>query len=183
MLHRSNVKAGETVLVTGASGGVGSAAVQLAKRRGARVVAITSPAKAEAIRRLGADVTIGRSDNPKAVLGPHQFDAVIDIVGGEGCESRLEALKPGGRYAIAGAIAGPLAEIDLRTIYLRDLTLLGCTFQEDEVFENLVGYIERGEIRPVVSQVYPLAEIVQAQQDFTEKGFIGKLVLIPPQES
>lgn len=182
MLHRANVKSGETVLVTGASGGVGSAAVQLAKRRGARVIAITSSAKAEAIRALGAEMTIDRDDNPNTALGPRQMDVVIDIVGGDGCQLRLDALKPGGRYAIAGAIAGPLAEIDLRTIYLRDLTILGCTFQDDVVFENLILYIERGEIRPLVSQVYPLADIARAQKDFTEKGFIGKLVLIPPQE-
>lgn len=183
MLHRAQVKVGETVLVTGASGGVGSAAVQLARRRGAEVIAMTSDSKAPAIRELGASRIIGRDADPLAVLGPRAVDVVIDIVGGDGTERRLETLKPGGRYAVAGAIAGPLAEIDLRTIYLRDLTVLGCTFQEDAVFENLVGYIERGEIRPVVSQVYPLADIAQAQQDFLSKGFIGKLVLIPPQEN
>ena len=86
----------------------------------------------------------------------------------------------GGRYAIAGAIGGPIAEIDLRTLYLKDLSLLGCTFQEDEVFENLIGYVERGEVRPVVSRTYPLDEIARAQEDFLQKRHIGKLVLVPP---
>ena len=68
----------------------------------------------------------------------------------------------------------------MRTLYLKDLTLIGCTFQEDIVFENLVGYIERGEIRPVVAKTYPLAEIARAQEDFLAKKFTGKLVLLPP---
>lgn len=182
MLHRANVQAGETVLITGASGGVGSAAVQLAKRRGAHVIAITSPSKADDIRKLGANRTIGRDADPLKELGARSVDVVLDIVGGEMTAQRIETLKPGGRYAIAGAIAGPLAELDLRTLYLRDLTLLGCTFQEDAVFENLISYIERGEIRPLVSKTYPLSAIAEAQQDFTSKGYIGKLVLIPPQE-
>lgn len=80
----------------------------------------------------------------------------------------------------AGAIAGPLVGLDLRTLYLRDLTLFGCTFQDDVVFENLVGYIERNEIRPVVAKTFALADIAIAQQAFLDKQFTGKLVLIPP---
>ena len=80
----------------------------------------------------------------------------------------------------AGAIAGPVVEFDLRTLYLRDLTLIGCTFQDEGVFENLGSYVERGEIRPVVAKTYPLADIARAQADFLAKGFTGKLVLLPP---
>jgi NADPH:quinone reductase-like Zn-dependent oxidoreductase len=116
------------------------------------------------------------------VLGARQVDVVVDMVGGDGCGRRMELLKPGGRYAIAGAIAGPLANLDLRTIYLRDLTVFGCTFADDVVYENLIRYIERNQIRPLVSKIYPLSAIKQAQQDFLEKGFVGKLVLTPPQE-
>ena len=107
-------------------------------------------------------------------------DVVVDLVGGPRWPQLLEVLRRGGRYAVAGAIGGPIAEIDLRTLYLRDLSLFGCTFQEDEVFENLIGYVERGEIRPVVSRTYPLGEIAQAQEAFLTKGHTGKLVLIPP---
>ncbi len=81
----------------------------------------------------------------------------------------------------AGAIAGPMVELDVRTLYLKDLTLIGCTFQDDVVFENLVGYIERNEIRPVVAKTFALADIAMAQQTFLDKKFTGKLVLIPPE--
>ena len=80
-----------------------------------------------------------------------------------------------------GAIAGPLVQLDVRTLYLKDLTLMGCTYQEAGVFENLVGYIERNEIKPIIAATYPLEEIVKAQQRFLEKNFVGKIVLIPPQ--
>ena len=179
LLHRAGVGA-EHVLVTGASGGVGSAAVQLAKRRGARVTAVASASKADRVRSIGADGVIDRNCDPVAALGPGSVDAVVDVVGGEVWPRLLDVLKRGGRYATAGAIAGPLVQLDLRTLYLKDLTLVGCTFQDDIVFENLVRYIEADEIRPVVSGTYPLGEIAAAQEDFMNKGFFGKLVLIPP---
>jgi NADPH:quinone reductase-like Zn-dependent oxidoreductase len=180
MLQRASVREGQRVLVTGASGGVGLAAVQLAKRRGASVVAVCSPTKAEEVLAQGVDRAVDRGTDLVAVLGPESVDAVVDIVGGSQVPHLLELLRPGGAYAIAGAIDGPHAEIDLRTVYLKDLRLLGCTFQDDEVFENLIGYIERNEIRPVVSGTYPLADIAQAQQDFLAKKHAGKLVLLPP---
>ena len=179
MLHRAKLGA-ERVLITGASGGVGSAAVQLAKRRGAHVIAMCGRSKMEDVKSLGADQVIDRSDDPIAALGADSVDMVVDLVAGDGWPRLLDVLKRGGRYATAGAIAGPLVELDVRTLYLKDLTLIGCTFQEDAVFENLVGYIERSEIRPVVAQTYPLAEIHAAQEAFLSKRFTGKLVLIPP---
>ena len=179
MLHRAGVGA-ERVLVTGASGGVGLAAVQLAKRRGATVIAVCSPAKAADVLAEGADMTLERGADLASALGHNSVDVVVDIVGGSQTADLLELLRPGGRYAVAGAIGGPLVEIDLRTVYLKDLSLLGCTFQDDEVFENLVAYIERNEIRPVVSKTYPLSAIAQAQQDFLSKKHTGKLVLLPP---
>ncbi|MCR9255623.1 MAG: alcohol dehydrogenase family protein [Alphaproteobacteria bacterium] len=179
MLHRAGLGA-ERVLITGASGGVGSAAVQLAKRRGAHVIAQCGAAKADAVKALGADETVDRDADPVSVLGPDSVDMVVDLVAGPGWPALLDVLRKGGRYATAGAIAGPLVELDVRTLYLKDLTLFGCTFQEDAVFENLVGYIERGEIRPVVAKTYPLVDIRTAQEDFLGKGFTGKLVLVPP---
>jgi NADPH:quinone reductase-like Zn-dependent oxidoreductase len=102
---------------------------------------------------------------------------VLDVVGGSGWGALLEILRPRGRLAISGAIAGPIAEVDLRTIYLHDLSLLGCTYQEREVFENLLRYVEAGEVRPLIAKTYPLEDLVQAQRDFVEKAFVGKLVL------
>ncbi|MEI6641655.1 MAG: alcohol dehydrogenase family protein [Novosphingobium sp.] len=175
MLTRTALAAGERVLITGASGGVGSAAVQLAKRRGAEVTALASPEKADGVRALGA----ARVEARDAHFEPETFDVVIDVAGGAGFPALLDALKRGGRYGVAGAISGPIAELDLRTLYLKDLTLYGCTILESEVFPNLVGYIERGEIRPVVAATYPLSEIVAAQRAFLTKQHIGKIVLIP----
>ena len=163
--------------VTGASGGVGSAAVQLAKARGARVVAVTSPAKAQALRDLGADATLGRDADYVADLGPNNVDAAIDLVAGSKWPSLLDVLRPGGRYAVAGAIGGALVELDVRTLYLKDLSFFGCTVLEPEVFANLIKRIEAGDIRPLVAETYPLTEIAAAQATFEAKGHTGKIVL------
>ena len=179
MLRRASVGA-EMVLVTGSSGGVGSAAVQLAKRRGARVIGIASASKADEVRSAGADEVLDRDADLVQALGRNSVDVVIDLVGGDGWPPLLDVLKVGGRYATAGAIAGPLVELDVRTLYLKDLSFFGCTFQEDQVFENLVSYVERGEIRPIVAKTFPLEQIAQAQEMFLAKEFTGKLVLIPP---
>ncbi len=180
LLRRSRVVQGETVLVTGASGGLGSAVVQLAKARGATVVAIVSAAKMADAAVLEADQLISRTAAPSAVLGRDSVDVVIDAVGGPAWPDLLEVLKPQGRYAVSGAIGGPLVSLDLRRLYLKDLTLLGCTAQSREGFLALIGHIERGEIRPLIAQVFPLAEMARAQVIFAEKSHIGKLILVPP---
>ena len=179
MLHRASVGA-ERVLVTGASGGVGTAAVQLAKRRGAYVIAVASGSKADAVREIGADEVVGRNADLVKATGSESVDVVVDLVVGGAWPSLLDVLKRGGRYTAAGAIAGPIVEFDVRTLYLKDLSFFGCTFQEDVVFENLVTYIENAEIRPVVAKTFPLSDIGQAQEEFLAKKFTGKLVLIPP---
>jgi NADPH:quinone reductase-like Zn-dependent oxidoreductase len=181
MLHRAQIGAGERVLITGASGGVGSAAVQLAKRRGAQVVAVASESKWPAVVALGADTVIDRSADLVGTLGEETIDVVVDVVAGPSWPSLLMVLRKQGRYVTAGAIAGPIVELDVRTLYLKDLTLIGCTFQPAIVFENLVSYIEGGEIVPVVAATYPLSDIVAAQEQFLSKGFAGKLVLVPPE--
>jgi NADPH:quinone reductase-like Zn-dependent oxidoreductase len=180
MLHRAAVSRHDTVLVTGASGGVGSAAVQLAKRRGAVVIAVAGKSKSEQVLAIGADQVIPRDADLDTALGREKVDVVCDLVAGPKWPHLLEVLKKGGRYAVSGAIAGPLVELDVRTLYLKDLTFLGCTFQDPSVFENLVSYIENNSIRPVVARTYPLNAIVRAQTDFLAKNHIGKLVLIPP---
>ena len=139
MLTRARVESGERVLVTGASGGVGSAAVQLAKARGAEVWAVTTPAKSAALRELGADETISRETDLTAAPGASSVDVVIDLVAGPKWPQYLDVLRPGGRYAVAGAIGGPLVELDVRTLYLKDLSLFGCTVLEPEVFNNLIS--------------------------------------------
>ena len=182
MLHRASVGA-ERVLISGASGGVGSAAVQLSKRRGAHVIAMSSAAKADEVRALGADRIIDRNADLVEVLGAGSVDVVIDLVAGPQWPGFLDVLRRGGRYATAGAIAGPITTLDVRTLYLKDLSLFGSTFQADEVFPNLISYIERGEIRPVLAATYPLSQIARAQEDFLAKKHTGKLVLLPPERA
>ena len=179
LLTRAAVKTNELVLVTGASGGVGSAVVQLARRRGAQVIAIAGAKKAAAVMSLGAGRVLERNADLERELGRESVDVVVDVVGGAQFSSLLAVLRGGGRYAVAGAIAGPRVELDLRTLYLKDLRLIGCTDLEPQVFANLVGYIERGEIKPVVSATYPLSEIAAAQTAFLSKAHVGKIVLVP----
>lgn len=173
MIQRAGLGA-ERVLITGASGGVGSAAVQLAKRRGAHVTAMTSPAKADDLRALGADAILGRED----ALPKDAFDVVLDLVGGPRWPALLDALAVRGRYVTSGAIAGPIVELDLRTLYLKDLTLVGSTRQDPEVFTDLVGYIERGEIRPVLAETFRLRDLRAAQEVFLEKSHMGKIGIV-----
>ena len=178
MLTRAQVAPGDRVLVTGASGGVGSAAVQLARRRGAHVTALAGEAKTAQLAALGASRILPREADLLAGLGRESVDCVVDVVGGARFVQLLEVLARGGRYAVAGAIAGPVVELDLRTLYLKDLRLLGCTIPDEEVFANLVRYIERGEIRPLISATFPLSQIAAAQQSFMEKSHLGKIVLV-----
>lgn len=177
MLARAAIGRGETVLVTGASGGVGSAAVQLLRRRGAQVTAIAAADKAAALTALGATRVLPRGVDLLQALAANSLDAVIDCVGGAQFPSLLTLLRPGGRYAVAGAIAGPVVELDLRTLYLKDLRLLGCTVAEPQVFRDLVGYIERGEIRPLVARRFPLEALRDAQREFLARGHVGKIVV------
>ena len=178
LLTRSGVGPGDRVLITGASGGVGLAAVELARIKGAHVAAQASKAKQDAVRSAGADELLDRDDLP----AEDSLSVVIDVVGGPKWPTLMDALKPAGRYATSGAIAGPIVEADLRTIYLKDLTIYGCTYTPPEVFAELAELINSGRIRPLISKTYPLKDIALAQADFAAKKYPGKLVLIPPQD-
>ena len=179
MLHRAGVSAGDHVLVTGASGGVGSAVVQLAKRRGAQVTAVVGKSKIDALARLEIDRIIERGADLIAELGESSVDVIIDNVAGPGFEPLLKLLRRGGRYASSGAIAGPMVSMDMRDFYLKDLLLIGCTAWDEPVFPNLIGYIERGEIVPLVAKTFALEDIVSAQQEFLQKAHFGNFVLVP----
>jgi NADPH:quinone reductase-like Zn-dependent oxidoreductase len=184
MLARAEVGPDDVVLVTGASGGVGSALVQLAKRRGAIVVAMASQSKHEQMGALGADALLPRAPgNLKSALqqaiGRDTVTVVADIVGGLYFGTIIDALARGGRYTCSGAIAGPLVELDLRTFYLRDLTFTGSTVVPLNIFPDVVGYIERGEVKPLLAATYPLADLKVAQQAFVDKLHMGNIVVIP----
>jgi NADPH:quinone reductase-like Zn-dependent oxidoreductase len=182
LLHRAKLEK-ETILITGASGGVGSAAIQLAKLRDATVIAQCAVEKKEEVIQIGADKIVFRNSDLLKEIGRDAVDIVIDLVGGPKWTQLLDILKPGGRYATSGAIAGPIVKLDLRTLYLKDLTLYGCTFQSKEVFRNIIKYIEENKIKPLVAKSYPLKEIKKAQLDFLSKKFTGKLVLVPPDDN
>jgi NADPH:quinone reductase-like Zn-dependent oxidoreductase len=179
LLARAGVTGAETVLITGASGNVGLAAIQLARLRGANVIAQAARDKAAALTAVGAERCITRDADLVAELGAASIDVVIDVVGGPQWSSLLDVLRVRGRYAVSGAIAGPIVPLDLRKLYLKDLTFVGCTTQDAEVFPALVRYIERGAIQPLIARTYPLAQIAEAQTAFLEKREIGKFVLLP----
>ena len=182
MLNRAEVRAGDRVLVTGASGGVGSALIQLARRRGAETIALCGTSKAEAVRALGADHVLPRApEDLKSALrtatGREEVTVVADVVGGALWPELIAALARGGRYTCSGAIAGPVVSFDLRTFYLRDLVFTGATVPPPGVFADLVGYIERGEIRPLLAATWPLGDLVAAQEAFIAKRHVGNIVV------
>ncbi len=180
MLTRANVTSADTVLVPGASGGVGGALVQLAKRRGARVIAMASEAKHEDVAKLGPDMILPRApDNLRAALRAEKITVVADVVGGPYWPKLIDILERGGRYTCSGAIAGPMVAFDLRTFYLRDLTFTGSTVIDPQVMQNLVKYIEACEIKPALAATYPLEELRDAQAAFIAKQHTGNIVVIP----
>lgn len=177
LLTKTNLSSNDTVLVTGASGGVGSAVVQLAKARGARVLAVAGATKSAEVIRLGAESTFARDACLEEAIGRDSVDVVIDLVAGKQWPELLNILRPGGRYGVAGAIGGPIVELDVRTLYLKDLSLFGCTILDPGVFSSLVKHIEYGDISPLVAKTYPLERIAEAQKAFLAKNHIGKIVL------
>ncbi|WP_263498077.1 alcohol dehydrogenase family protein [Mesorhizobium sp. CA13] len=184
MLERAGLKAGERVLVTGASGGVGSGIVQLARARGAIPYAVVGKGKEQAVLDIGAEavITRGVADLPHAVAkatGGQPIDVVADLVGGAIFNDLLRILRPEGRYTTAGAIAGPVVQLDLRTMYLKQLQLHGSSQGTRADFRRIVRYIEEGKIRPLVGGVYRLSDFHHAQADFIAKDFVGKLVVVP----
>jgi len=180
MLTRVAVTASDTVLIPGASGGVGGALVQLAKLRGARVIALASDAKHDGVRALGADLLLPRApENLRAALGGEKVTVVADVVGGPYWPTLVDVLERGGRYVCSGAIAGPIVELDLRTLYLRDLTFAGSTVIDPLVMKNLVGYIESGAVKPALAATYALGDLHEAQRVFIAKKHTGNIVVTP----
>jgi len=179
MLTRVGATAADTVLVPGASGGVGGALVQLAKRRGARVVAMASEAKHASVAAFRPDLILPRApENLRAALKGEKVTVVADVVGGPYWHNLIDVLERGGRYTCSGAIAGPMVEMDLRTFYLRDLTFTGSTVIDPEVTKNLVRYIEAGEIKPALAATYPLEDLREAQAAFIAKEHTGNIVVL-----
>ncbi len=184
MLNRARVAAGERVLVSGAAGGVGGGLIQLCRARGAIPYAISSKAKADAVRALGAEGVALRDDGDwveqvHELLQDQPLDVVADVVAGPLFKPLINLLRPEGRYVTAGAFAGHAVELDLRTVYLKHLEIHGSSQGTRAAFASLLNYIEAGKLAPNLFATYPLSEFHRAQTEFMEKGYVGKLVVMP----
>ena len=184
MLNRAHVAKNERVLITGASGGVGSALIQLCRIRGAIPFAIAGAGKESAVKNIGAEAVITRqtdnlSDAVNIATNSQSIDVIADLAAGPMFRDLLNILRPEGRYITAGAIAGPVVELDLRTMYLKHLELHGSSQGTRKEFRDLVTYIENGKLKALLHATYPLSEFHKAQTDFINKNFIGKLVAMP----
>lgn len=183
LITRGRLRAGEDLLVTGASGGVGSAAVQIGKYAGARVFAVTTTENIERVRALGADVVYDRSqvDFSREIwrdTGKRGVDLTIDSVGTKTWEANLRALARGGRLVVYGATAGPIAETDLRLVFWKQIELIGTTMSSRREFETVMKLVFRGELEPVIDRVYPLEEIRAAHERLEAGEQFGKVVVV-----
>lgn len=184
MLARAALAEGETILVTGAAGGVGTALIQLARVRGARVIAVASESKRERLLALGADHFVvrdaaGLQEAVEALVGEQGVDVVADVVGGELFGPILKVLRRAGRYSTAGAIGGPVTAMDLRDLIYKDLEMHGITNPTADTFARLVALIEGGQLKPLLEASYPLAELAAAQEQMIKRSHVGKFVVLP----
>jgi len=182
MLRRSRVSQGERVLVTGASGGVGSGVVQLCRARGAIPYALVGAGKEAALISIGAEATITRgevnlSETVVTLTNNQPIDVIVDTVSGPLLPDLIEVLKPQGRYVTCGAMGGPMVEIDMRRIYLKNLEMHGASQGTRKDFEAIRDYVISGKIKPLVAKTFALADLGQAQEEFKKKEFVGKFVV------
>lgn len=182
MLERGHIRSGETALVTGASGGVGIALVQLVRARGAHVIALTTEAKAGRVAEAGAAVTIDRNRPVGEVLrqvAPEGLTAVLDVVAGPVLLDILPHLRDGARWVIAGALGGHTVPIDVRRLYLHNIAIIGSSMHTPQHFELLAAEARQGNIRPPIAATYDLTDIHRAQDAFVARDHVGKIVLRP----
>lgn len=185
VLCRGKARVGERVLVTGASGGVATLAIQMAKLAGARVYAVTSgPENVERVRGLGADVVYDRLevDAPVEVWRETRkegVDLVIDSVGGEQWNAWIRSLAPGGRLVCYGATAGPRVETDLRPLFWKQASLLGTTMGSPREYREAMHLVFDGVVKPIIHTVLPLQEARKAHEILESGGVFGKVVLRP----
>jgi NADPH:quinone reductase-like Zn-dependent oxidoreductase len=185
LVTRARVQPGEDVLVHAAGSGVGSMGIQIAKLRGARVIATaSSDEKLQKARELGADDTLNYSnkDWPKEVkklTGRQGVDVVFEHTGSETWPGSIAALKKNGRLVTCGATSGYDARTDLRQLFYRHLTLLGSFMGSKAELLDAMKFVKRGAIRAVIDQSLPLSEANRAHELMESRAQFGKLVLIP----
>jgi NADPH:quinone reductase-like Zn-dependent oxidoreductase len=149
------------------------------------VLALTRPSKGRHLEKLGTDAVLDRkavdlTDRLVKALPKGECDVVADVVGGTHFPMLIALLRRGGRYVSSGAIAGPIVELDLRALYLKDLAMHGATVMPVGIFAQLVQYIENREIHPLLAQEFALQDIHKAQTKFLKKDFFGNIILKPP---
>ncbi|WP_292084501.1 MULTISPECIES: NAD(P)H-quinone oxidoreductase [unclassified Brevundimonas] len=184
------LKAGETLLIHGATSGIGVMAIQMAKAAGARVIATSrGAAKAEAARALGADVSLDATNGDllDAVKAAGGADVVLDMVGADYAELNLNALKPGGRWVVIATLTGALAQIDLMRVMLKRIVLTGSTLRSrpaDEkarltaaVEQTVWPWIASGAVQAQVQATFPLDQAAAAHQRLEAGDHVGKIVL------
>lgn len=184
MLERARLAEGETVLITGAAGGVGTALIQLAHLRGAEVIAVAGASKESRIREQGVKKFIPRETPSilaavEEMVGSRAVDVVADVVGGPNFGALLKMLTRGGRYTTAGAIAGPMQTIDLRDLIYKDLELYGITCPTATTFKRVVDLIAAGSLSPMLEAEFPLESLADAQTELVKRQHFGKFVVVP----
>jgi len=182
MIERGRLREGETVLVSGASGGVGLAAVQLARARGARVVAMSSGTKIDAVREAGAHEVVDRAGDVTGQIraaAPKGVDVALDVVAGELVGEGLPLLREGGRWVVAGALGGYDVAFDVRRLYLHNAQVIGSAMHTPAHFGLLMDLARQGRVRPVIAAVFPLARAAAAQEELARRSHVGKIVMRP----
>jgi len=185
LIGRAGLAAGETVLVTGASGGVSTAAVQIARLAGARVFAVTSGSEnVRRVEELGAHRGIDRLEEEFAGVvwaetGKRGVDVVLDSVGEAIWEDCVRSLARGGRLVTYGATTGPKATLDIRRMFWKQIRVMGSTMASHGEFERVMGLVADGTLAPVVDVVWPLDRIEEAHRRLEEGEQFGKVVLTP----
>ena len=182
MIERGRLREAETVLVSGASGGVGLALVQIARARGARVLAISSGSKIDAVREAGAHEVLDRAGDVAEQLraaAPEGIDVALDVVAGDLVSDGLPLLREGGRWVVAGALGGYAVTFDVRRLYLHNAQVIGSAMHTPAHFELLVDLARRADVRPVIAAAFPLEQAAQAQDELSRRGHVGKIVLHP----
>ncbi len=183
LITKANLRAGQSVLIVGAGGGVNSASIQIAKLAGATVYVVGSnAAKLEEARALGADELIDRSieDWSKAIFkrtNRRGIDIVVDNVGKDTISGSIRAVRRGGQILIVGNTSGPLAEIDLRYIFGKHISIVGSTMAPHRDFVDVMRLIFAGKLKPVIGAHYPLAAAADAQRALEAGSVFGKIVL------
>jgi NADPH:quinone reductase-like Zn-dependent oxidoreductase len=185
LITRARVGPGETVLVLGAGSGIGSAAVQIARLAGARVLATTgSEEKISKAKALGAEEVIhhGREDvgaRARALTGGRGVDVVFEHIGPATWGQSLAALAKGGRLVTCGATTGGEVTVSLRTFYMRQIAVHGSLMGRRSELDLLTRLVGEGKLRPVIDAVFPLAEARQAQERMLARKQFGKILLVP----